>query len=78
MRALHAALRRSKPSSPAPGTPPGHTSYQLPDMPDTYINKVLAACYATGGPLAFTRAMLWQMEVRKAASPGSSQRGEAP
>jgi hypothetical protein len=53
---------------------PGHTSYQLPD---TYINKVLAACYATGGPLALTRAMLWQMEVRKAASPGSSQRDRA-
>jgi len=47
---------------------PGHTRYQLPD---TDVNQVLAARYTTGGPLAFTRGMLWEMEVRKAARPGS-------
>ena len=46
---------------------PGHTRYQLPD---TDINKVLAARYTTGTPLTFTRSMLWDMETRKAAQPG--------
>src|SRR5262249_17293207 len=48
--------------------PPGHTRYQLPD---TDVNKVLAAGYTTSAPLALTRAMLWDMEARKAASPGT-------
>jgi AcrR family transcriptional regulator len=47
---------------------PGHTHYQLPDID---VNKVLATRYSSGGPLAFTRGMLWEMEVRKAASPGT-------
>ena len=46
---------------------PGHTRYQLPD---TDVNAVLAARYTTG-PLALTRGMLWDMEVRKAAHPGA-------
>jgi hypothetical protein len=46
---------------------PGHTRYQLPD---TDVNLVLAARYSTGKPLTFTRAMLWEMEVRK-AHPGT-------
>jgi hypothetical protein len=46
---------------------PGHTRYQLPG---TDVNKVLAARYTTSAPLAFTRAMLWDMEARKAAHPG--------
>jgi AcrR family transcriptional regulator len=47
---------------------PGHTRYQLPD---TDVNKVLAARYITGGPLTLTRGMLWDMEARKAARPGT-------
>jgi hypothetical protein len=47
---------------------PGHTRYRLPD---TDVNKVLAARYTTGDPLTLTRGMLWDMEARKAARPGS-------
>src|SRR5919197_1496318 len=47
---------------------PGHTRYRLPD---TDVNKVLAARYTTSAPLTLTRAMLWDMEVRKAARPGT-------
>jgi hypothetical protein len=47
---------------------PGHTRYQLPDLD---VNTVLAARYTTGKPLTFTRGMLWDMEVRKAARPGT-------
>jgi F420H(2)-dependent quinone reductase len=42
----------------------GHTHYHLPD---TDVNKVLVARYTTSAPL--TRAILWDMEVRKAAHP---------
>lgn len=47
---------------------PGHTRYQLPDID---VNQVLAARYTAGGPLALTRGMLWEMEARKAAHPGT-------
>ena len=47
---------------------PGHSRYQLPDID---INQVPAARYTTGKPLSFTRAMLWDMETRKAAHPGT-------
>jgi hypothetical protein len=47
---------------------PGHTRYQLPDI---NINQMIAARYTTAAPLTFTRGMLWDMEARKAASPGS-------
>lgn len=47
---------------------PGHTRYHLPD---TDVNKVLADRYTTSAPLTLTRAMLWDMEVRKAARPGT-------
>lgn len=47
---------------------PGHTRYRLPD---TDVNEVLAARYTTSAPLTLTRAMLWDMEVRKAAHPGT-------
>jgi hypothetical protein len=47
---------------------PGHTRYQLPDVD---VNTVLAARYTTGKPLTFTRGMLWDMEARKAARPGT-------
>jgi hypothetical protein len=33
--------------------------------------QVLQARYTTGKPLIFTRGMLWDMEVRKAAHPGT-------
>ncbi len=47
---------------------PGHTRFELPD---TDVNLVLASRYTTGKPLTFTRGMLWDMEVRKAAHPGT-------
>jgi hypothetical protein len=47
---------------------PGHTRCRLPD---TDVNKVLAARYTTSAPLTLTRTMLWDMEVRKAANPGT-------
>lgn len=47
---------------------PGHTRHRLPD---TDVNRVLAARYKTGTPLTVTRGMLWDMEVRKAAHPGT-------
>jgi hypothetical protein len=47
---------------------PSHTRYRLPD---TDVNAVLAARYTTSAPLALTRAMLWDMEARKAARPGA-------
>jgi hypothetical protein len=47
---------------------PGHSRYQLRDID---INQVLAARYTTSKPLSFTRAMLWDMETRKAAHPGT-------
>src|SRR5262249_56466913 len=56
-------------ASPAPrGPTPRHTRYHLPD---TDVNKVLAARYTTSAPLTLTRAMLWEMEARKAAHPGT-------
>jgi hypothetical protein len=47
---------------------PAHTRCRLPD---TDVNAVLAARYTIGEPLNLTRAMLWDMEVRKAARPGT-------
>lgn len=47
---------------------PRHRRYQLRD---TDVNKVLAARYTTSEPLTFTRTMLWDMEARKACSPGT-------
>ena len=45
---------------------PRHTRFELPPAD---INKMLADRYATGSPLAFTRDMLWDAEVRKARQP---------
>jgi hypothetical protein len=45
-----------------------HTRYQLPDID---VNQVLAARYTMSKPLTFTRTMLWDMETRKAAYPGT-------
>jgi hypothetical protein len=50
---------------------PGHTSYHLPD---TDVSKVLAARYTTSAPLTLTRAMLWDMEARKAPTPAPTSR----
>src|SRR5882724_1204916 len=47
-------------------TDPAYTRVELPDLD---VNAVLAAHYVTGEPLTYTRTMLWDMEVRKAASP---------
>jgi hypothetical protein len=45
---------------------PRHTRFELPPAD---INQLLAGRYATGSPLAFTRDMLWDVEVRKAWRP---------
>ncbi|HTZ27142.1 MAG TPA: hypothetical protein VMC83_24325 [Streptosporangiaceae bacterium] len=39
-------------------------------QPPTDINQVLRQRYRTGEPLVFTRAMLWDLEQRKARDPG--------
>src|SRR5215471_10902376 len=45
---------------------PRHTRFELPSAD---INQLLAGRYAIGSPLAFTRDMLWDVEVRKAWRP---------
>ena len=41
---------------------PRHTRFEIPPID---VNRVLAEHYDLDRPLAFTRAMLWDMEVRK-------------
>lgn len=45
---------------------PGNTRFELPPAD---INQLLASRYVAGAPLAFTRDMLWDVEVRKARRP---------
>ncbi len=45
---------------------PSNTRFELPPID---VNRVLAEQYHTSEPLTFTRAMLWDMEVRKAWRP---------
>lgn len=45
---------------------PGNTRFEMPAVD---VNSVLADRYRTGEPLTFTRAMLWDAEVRKAWRP---------
>lgn len=45
---------------------PRHTRFEMPAID---INAVLSEHYSVTEPLTFTRAMLWDVEVRKAASP---------
>jgi hypothetical protein len=45
---------------------PGRTAV---DLPPVDVNQVLADRYELDRPLAFTRSMLWDMEVRKASAP---------
>lgn len=45
---------------------PAATRYELTPLD---VNKVLADRYILGTPLVFTRAMLWDLEVRKARHP---------
>ena len=45
---------------------PSNTRLELPPVD---VNRVLAEHYRTSEPLTFTRAMLWDMEVRKAWRP---------
>ena len=47
-------------------TDPRHTRIELPPVD---VNRVLARYYRTSRPLGFTRAMLWDMEVKKAFRP---------
>src|SRR5215475_5024559 len=46
---------------------PRNTRFELPPAD---VNQLLAGRYTTGSPLAFTRGMLWDVEVRKAWRPG--------
>ena len=57
-----------RPNSPRAWDAAGHTRFQLPDID---VNRVLKARYITGEPVSLTRDMLWDLEVRKAASPAS-------
>lgn len=45
---------------------PANTRYELPPVD---VNQVLAERYELGEPLVVTRAMVWDMEVRKARHP---------
>src|SRR3954470_4916270 len=45
---------------------PSETRYELTPLD---VNKVLADRYVLGEPLVFTRAMLWDLEARKARHP---------
>ena len=49
-----------------PGSDPLNTRIELTPVD---INLVLARNYRTNEPLTFTRAMLWDMEVKKAFRP---------
>ncbi|WP_035841459.1 hypothetical protein [Kitasatospora azatica] len=40
------------------------------EFPPVDVNQVLAERYVTSEPVHFTRAMLWDLETRKAAAPG--------
>ena len=46
-----------------------NTSNTRFELPPIDVNRVLAEHYRTSEPLAFTRTMLWDMEVRKAWRP---------
>ncbi|MBT2407449.1 MULTISPECIES: hypothetical protein [unclassified Streptomyces] len=41
------------------------------ELPPVDVNRIIAERYVTQEPLAFNRAMLWDMEVRKAGNPGA-------
>lgn len=46
------------------------TAHTRAQPPDHDVNQLLATRYHTSKPLVFTRAMLWDVEVRKAYNPG--------
>jgi len=47
------------------------THYTRAVQPEIDINRVLQERYETSEPLTFTRTMLWDVEQRKAAAPGT-------
>jgi hypothetical protein len=47
-------------------TNPRHTTFELPAID---VNRLLAERYTVDPPLAFTREMLWDVEVKKASQP---------
>ena len=47
---------------------PKHTRFALPDVD---VNKVLGERYVVDPPLAFTRSMLWDMELKKSWDPAT-------
>lgn len=47
---------------------PGATRVELPPVD---VNQILAERYVTEEPVALTRELLWDMEVRKAGNPGA-------
>jgi hypothetical protein len=47
---------------------PKHTQFTLPDLD---VNKVLGERYVVDPPLAFTRTMLWDMELKKSWDPAT-------
>lgn len=49
----------------------GNARYTRAELPPVDVNRILAQRYVTEEPLAFNRAMLWDMEVRKAGNPGA-------
>ncbi|MEV7526061.1 hypothetical protein [Streptomyces sp. NPDC091371] len=45
--------------------------YTRAELPAVDVNRILQERYVTEEPLVLTRAMLWDMEVRKAGNPGA-------
>ncbi|MFC9299328.1 hypothetical protein ACFTWH_30365 [Streptomyces sp. NPDC057011] len=45
--------------------------YTQVELPPVDVNRVVAEHYDAEEPPAFTRAMIWDMEVRKAGNPGA-------
>ncbi|WP_329378603.1 hypothetical protein OG625_10430 [Streptomyces sp. NBC_01351] len=45
--------------------------YTCVELPPVDVNRILQERYVTEEPLVLTRAMLWDMEVRKAGNPGA-------
>ncbi|MBT2481319.1 hypothetical protein [Streptomyces sp. ISL-94] len=45
--------------------------YTRAELPPVDVNRVVAEHYVAEEPLTFTKAMIWDMEVRKAGNPGA-------
>ncbi|MFD7261211.1 hypothetical protein [Streptomyces sp. NPDC059874] len=49
----------------------GDARYTRAELPPVDVNRILQERYVSEEPVVLTRAMLWDMEVRKAGNPGA-------